>query len=93
MTWIVSLGRQDVDDWEEKSACWLEGNVYLNKKKKVWVCVQEPSRKPYRILKRRTSHTSGIVLHFLFLPGQKNPQGCSWLSGKLTHACCNRFHC
>lgn len=34
MTWIVSLGRQDVDDWEEKSACWLEGNVYLNKKKK-----------------------------------------------------------
>lgn len=63
------------------------------KNKKVWVCVQEPSREPHGVWKRRTSRTSEIVLHFLFLPGQKNPQGCSWLSGKLTHACRTRFYC
>jgi len=39
MTWIVSLGHRDADDWEEKSACWLEGNLYYRKSKKsVGVC-------------------------------------------------------
>lgn len=36
--WIVSLGHRDVDDWEEKSACWLEGNVLKENQKSVGVC-------------------------------------------------------
>lgn len=64
--------------------------VLEEKNSKMWVCVPEPSREPHGVW---TSRTSQIVLHFLFLPGQENPQGCSWWSGKLTHACYNRFYC
>lgn len=68
-------------------------NVYSRKNNEAWVRLQEPPRESRGVWKRRTSRTSGIVLHFLFLPSQKNPQGRSWLSGKLTRARGTRCRC
>lgn len=38
----------------------------------------------------RSNSTTEMIIAFPLSTGPENPQGCSWLSGQLTYACCHR---